>query len=356
MFENNVCPLLIRIVRNMYLLNSGKIKWNNVTTDSFRMSNGCKQGAILSPFLFNLYLKPLIRKINESGFGCYIGNKPANIFSYADDIVILAPTVTSLRYITNLVEEYSTNFSLNFNPNKSFILLYSNNLSSNDINVFINGQKIDFLTSCKHLGFNIVNNNQIYDIQSVINDMCIKTNILKSNFHSLSSDSKIKLFNSHCLSLYGSELWNLENNSLKRLEINWKKCIKCLLGLPMRTRSHLIPHIVGTPSIFKIIENRQINFIKKGLNEGSEFTKFIFKNALLYNRSYLTRNVNKILIGNNLTYLDIFSGNRVRFKTVCEENWRVQLIEDLMHKRDFKLYDDFNAMEIDIFLKYICCF
>ena len=47
---------------------------------------------------------------------------------------------------------------------------------------------------------------------------------------------------------------------------------------------------------------------------------------------------------------------KVRFKNVCDERWRIEFIGDLVYKRDFKIYDDFNSKEIDLFLNCICCF
>ena len=61
------------------------------------------------------------------------------------------------------------------------------------------------------------------------------------------------------------------------------------------------------PSILSIIENRYINFIKKGLDEESDLTKFFLKNALLYNRLYFTRNIDRILIDNNFLPTEIIN-------------------------------------------------
>ena len=59
--------------------------------------NRLKQGAKSSPYLFSLYLEPLIDIVTNNGVGCHIGCKAANIFSYADNIVLLALSVTSLK-------------------------------------------------------------------------------------------------------------------------------------------------------------------------------------------------------------------------------------------------------------------
>ena len=59
--EKNICPLYIRVIINMYEHSKSRIKWNNVKSDNFYIGNGVKQGGVLSPILFNLYLDPLLK-------------------------------------------------------------------------------------------------------------------------------------------------------------------------------------------------------------------------------------------------------------------------------------------------------
>jgi hypothetical protein len=61
-------------------------------SDCFYMRNGTRQGSILSPYLFSVYMRDISRAVINSGLGCHIGSRPCNILMYADDIVILAPS------------------------------------------------------------------------------------------------------------------------------------------------------------------------------------------------------------------------------------------------------------------------
>ena len=112
------------------------------------------------------------------------------------------------------------------------------------------------------------------------------------NFHYLDAESKFKLFNSNCMSLYGCELLSLHDPYIKTLEITWKKWIRNLLSLPSRTRSFLLPQIVNKLAIVSIIENRQSNYIIKGLKHSDTLIQFVLKYSLMSNKSYMTKNLN----------------------------------------------------------------
>ena len=62
---------------------------------TFRCSNGIRQGGQLSPLLYNVYTDHLNHHLKTTAVGCYVGGAWVNLRSYADDMVLLAPTVTA---------------------------------------------------------------------------------------------------------------------------------------------------------------------------------------------------------------------------------------------------------------------
>ena len=54
------------------------VRWGNTCSTSFCVTNGVKQGGIISPMLFNLYMDDLSLKLKCSGIGGYIGTSSIN--------------------------------------------------------------------------------------------------------------------------------------------------------------------------------------------------------------------------------------------------------------------------------------
>ena len=97
LIKRKVCSIILRLLMNMYLINSAVVRWNNATSSPFKVCNGVKQGGVLSPYLFTLYVQPLIDEVRESKLGCHVGHLTCNIFMYADDIILLSPTIYALK-------------------------------------------------------------------------------------------------------------------------------------------------------------------------------------------------------------------------------------------------------------------
>ena len=341
----------------MYIYNNLSIEWGNTRSDNIHMSNGVKQGGILSPLLFNIYLMPLFKNIQNSGIGCYMGNLPANIFGYADDIVILAPTIYALKQLILLCEQYSKLYNLKFNTEKSKLMSYFNdnlNIDANTVNIFLNGIKLENVTSYKHLGVEIIKHNTLIDFGPIIKDMKIKCNIIMKEFLSQTTQTRITLFNSHCLSLYGCPLWNLQSKEIENIQVNWRKCARYVLGVPPRTHNMIIPSLMKSNDILTIIQNRILNFCIKGLAHQNESVRSIFNQCIIENYSYFKKNINIILNKFDLTYHHLFLKKHMNLQGVKCENWISNILTELLMMRDERSFNLLASNEIDFMIFTLC--
>jgi hypothetical protein len=89
--SQKVAPILIRFLIFSYIHQECVVSWNGVNSSSFTILNGVRQGAVLSPSLFNLYIDNLFNDLSQSGYGCEIQDLYFGCFGYADDIALVAP-------------------------------------------------------------------------------------------------------------------------------------------------------------------------------------------------------------------------------------------------------------------------
>ena len=95
------------------------MRWGSSFSDSFCVSNGVRQGGVLSPVFFPIYLDGLLEELSDSGVGCYWGSMFTGAFCYADDIVLLAPCASALRSMLKICSSYANSHGLMFNESKT---------------------------------------------------------------------------------------------------------------------------------------------------------------------------------------------------------------------------------------------
>ena len=99
------------------------IQWDNMKSSFFNISNGVRQGGILSPKLFSVYMDEMSNLLISSGFGCFLNNVCFNYVFYADDLCLMAPCAIALQELLNICHRYSIIADINFNALKFFFVL-----------------------------------------------------------------------------------------------------------------------------------------------------------------------------------------------------------------------------------------
>ena len=120
----------------------------------FTVSNSVKQGGILSPHLFDVYMDDLSVNVNKLQIGClYAGTKMSHMI-YADDLCAFSPSVAGLRKLTDCCAEYGSMFDIIYNANKSFCMVTDNEPEDKKNS---NNHTLPHTEKCKYLG-HIINN------------------------------------------------------------------------------------------------------------------------------------------------------------------------------------------------------
>jgi len=80
-------------------------------------------------------------------------------------------------------------------------------------------------------------------------------------FKQLNCATKIELFKSYCSSIFGSELWSLDDPGIELFCVAWRKGLRRVMCLPSATHCYLLPLLSGTLPIFAEICKRSARFV-----------------------------------------------------------------------------------------------
>ena len=96
MSRTNVTRKLVILIKTCLDGNLKKVRVENYLSSSFPIENSLKQGAVLSPPLFNFALEYAIRKVQKTNCGLNI-NGTHQVLAYADDINLIGDDIRKIE-------------------------------------------------------------------------------------------------------------------------------------------------------------------------------------------------------------------------------------------------------------------
>jgi len=243
------------------------IRWQNTTSQPFKIFNGVRQGGLLSPYLFRFYIRNLIGRITSLNIGCNYFGTNFNLLAYADDMVLLAPSWFGLQTLLNVIESSANEICMSFNTKKTVCMVFNpTNRRKVVCNFFpafmLAGSHLLFVDSFKYLGHILDNRlNDDSDIKREIKNLFVRANLLCRRFQRCSLKVKLVLFRAFCICFYDTALWSKFSKCVL-LQFNscYHKCLKYFFGYLKYSSVTQMLLELGLPSFNTLLHNYNFSF------------------------------------------------------------------------------------------------
>ena len=143
------------VIRDIYTTDKACVKNCNTRSALFDVQLGVRQGCILSPLLFNIFLCDLAKQFLAIGEGgkIKIGNMYINSLFWADDLVLMAESEDDLKTLLKILEEYCESNDLVINTKKTKCMTFNKTGRLIVRDFYLNGARLENVRSYKYLGF-----------------------------------------------------------------------------------------------------------------------------------------------------------------------------------------------------------
>lgn len=257
-----------RAIKSYYNESQIVVKLNNEKSDIYTTTEGVKQGSILSGFMFNFFIDDLLRESLNYQIGAKMGEKNLSAIAYCDDIMLLSPSVTHLKKLIKISENYAAKWKITFNSNKSIYYCNDPCIKSNNI-IKMDNTLLNKEDGFIYLGLPIGNNEYKEDF---IENKFKKT---ERSFYSLYKlgckpyalcpRTIAFIYKQFCQSIfkYGLEVLFLSNKKIDNFNIRQNILIKQAIGISKYTRTKPLFQILKIESIMQLYCKHKIYFIKQ---------------------------------------------------------------------------------------------
>lgn len=209
---------------------------NRLTSDTFKIETGVKQGGVLSSFLFNAYIDDLINECLNKQLGALYKNLNVSIIVYADDIILISPVDSQLQILLDICSDFGNKWRIKFNVNKTHVINFGPQLFNSTF--YLNGFILKETNQIDYLGFSLdsnldLNSLALKSFKKVQNSFFGISFLLPKNNPTSSPGFKSFIYKNYCLSkfTYGLEALTLNNKTKDSINTLQNNLIRQMFNL-----------------------------------------------------------------------------------------------------------------------------
>ena len=247
-------PIVVRVLMFIYVEQYSWVKWGDARSSQFGITNGTRQGAILSPIFWAIYADPLLKRLRALGLGAHVGGLFMGAVCFADDVLLIAPSRTAMQRmlveLENFAEESNIVFSTDPTPSKSktkclYVVGNKKNLLK-PAPLRLCGRELPFVKQVDHLGNTLTEEGTMDQDTAVKRAKFIQSSSeIRELFKFAAPQEILKSLKIYSSSFYGSNLWDLGGNKANQVYNAWNTTVKLVWGCPQQTRTYFVQRLLS---------------------------------------------------------------------------------------------------------------
>ena len=263
MIERGVPLCFVNLLVYWYSNLTYECKWGDALSSSFPVPSGVKQGGVLSPHLFTMYMDDLVNRLRSKGVGCHVARNFVAAILFADDLCLIAPSRKAMQIMLDICVNYCREFCLTFNAAKSKSMLIGKGHTHDKPKLFINDQQIEFVSEWKYLGATLTAAKSLsFSPKRDLSNFYSSFNSIHNSHTRPSELVLMSLLYSNCVPCltYAADVKNLPASDMSKCNSALNNAIRRIFGFNQWESIRTLRSQFGYPDIYTIFEKRRLSF------------------------------------------------------------------------------------------------
>ena len=292
------------IIHTLYTEDTTGVKIRDGVSDFFKPNRGVRQGCVLSPLLFNIYIADLQEKLDSVDKIKISEDKEISSIFWADDILLLSESKEGLQAKLDTLNLYAKSNSLQINTDKTECMIFNKTGRLLSDSFHVGGIQLKIVRQYKYLGFLVTPSGSIsagledLRVRALRGYMKLRTTLgsfFKTDIHNVMVKPII---------LYASDFWGClklpKNNPVEKLH---NLFCKQLLGVQKQTNTTSVLLELGmTPLSLFALKYSIKNWDRIKHGNSNSIVKESLLDAEHNNLKWIT-SIQNLLLANGLGYL-----------------------------------------------------
>jgi hypothetical protein len=265
----NIPRKLIALITSLYSQAVSAVRSGTDISDWFRQTVGVRQGCILSPDLFNLFLDHVLAEaLEEYQGGATMNGQRVSNLRFADDIDLMGETVEETQELLNAIHRSSQKHGLEISKEKTNVLLVAKDART--VVIKIDNDTLKQVSHFKYLGTEVTEqNSSSLDIKCRLAQALAGLSNLRTVWQNnrVTLTTKLRLLDCLVLpiALYGCEAWTLTKSDSNKISAFGMKCLRGVLNITWRdhiTNQDVAARVSREEDYFlRIVKERQLRWL-----------------------------------------------------------------------------------------------
>ena len=266
LIQRNVPLIFLDILEAWYTGLKCRVKWNDSFSAWFDITAGVRQGGVLSPDLYSIYVDDLLITLKSLNKGCHFMNLFAAALFYADDMAIMAPSIKGLKQLLDVCSSYCSEWDICLNAKKSRVMYFGRRLDS-FADIFLHGNQVQWTDVWSYLGVSLKCGKEFG---------CTVTERIKKFYRCTNAILRIdgisnemvmlQLLETHCVPVlsYAIEIVHVTNRDEHRqLRVAYNSLFRKLFEYRQSESVTDLQHFLKRPTWEELVERRQQKFVRR---------------------------------------------------------------------------------------------